>query len=95
MTRYIHTILIALLFSTAVFAQETVYPAKPYAGLLFIKNAIVHVGNGQVLENVTIQVSNGKIVKIAPDLPIPMDDVKVFDVKGKHVYPFLFPAWSC
>ena len=94
MTRYIYRIIIALLFSTAVFAQETVYPAKPYAGLLFIKNAIVHVGNGQVLENVTIQVSNGKIVKIAPDLPIPMDDVKVFDVKGKHVYPGLILSGS-
>lgn len=94
MTRYIYRIIIALLFSTAVFAQETVYPAKPYAGLLFIKNAIVHVGNGQVLENVTIQVSNGKIVKIAPDLPVPMDDVKVFDVKGKHVYPGLILSGS-
>ena len=94
MTRYIYRIIIALLFSTAVFAQETVYPAKPYAGLLFIKNAIVHVGNGQVLENVTIQVSNGKIVKIAPDLPMPMDDVKVFDVKGKHVYPGLILSGS-
>ncbi|ULQ52837.1 amidohydrolase family protein [Flavihumibacter fluvii] len=94
MKMYVYKMIIALLFSTAVFAQETVYPAKPYAGLLFIKNAIVHVGNGQVLENVTIQVNNGKIEKIGKDLPIPMDDVKVFDVKGHHVYPGLILSGS-
>jgi len=70
-------------------AQDDVYPAKEYKGLLFIKNGTVHVGNGQVLQNATIQVSNGKIERIGQDLPIPMDDVKVFDATGKHVYPGL------
>lgn len=74
-------------FSAA--AQETIYPAPEYKGLLFIKNGTVHVGNGQVLTNATIQVNNGKIEKIGTDLPIPMDDVKVFDATGKHVYPGL------
>ena len=40
----------ALLPFTSSFAQDDVYPAKEYKGLLFIKNGIVHVGNGQVLE---------------------------------------------
>lgn len=70
-------------------AQETIYPAPEYKGLLFIKNGTVHVGNGQVLNNTTIQVNNGKIEKIGANLPIPMDDVKVFDATGKHVYPGL------
>jgi imidazolonepropionase-like amidohydrolase len=70
-------------------AQETVYPAKEYKGLLFIKNGTVHVGNGQVLENTTIEVRDGKILRVGPNLPIPMDDVKVFDAAGKHVYPGL------
>ncbi|HEX5669631.1 MAG TPA: amidohydrolase, partial [Chitinophagaceae bacterium] len=70
-------------------AQETVYPAKEYKGLLFIKNGTVHVGNGQVLENTTIEVRDGKIFRMGPNLPIPMDDVKVFDAAGKHVYPGL------
>lgn len=94
MTKYINSLFIALLCSLEIFAQENVYPVKPYPGLLFIKNAIVHVGNGQVLENVTIQVSNGKIVKVAKEIPIPMDDVKVFDVQGKHVYPGLILSSS-
>ena len=79
----------ALAIGCTALAQETVYPAPGYKGLLFIKNATVHVGNGQVLSNTTIQVNNGKIEKIGSNLPIPMDDVKVFDASGKHVYPGL------
>jgi imidazolonepropionase-like amidohydrolase len=79
----------ALLPFTSSFAQDDVYPAKDYKGLLFIKNGTVHVGNGQVLENATIKISNGKIEQIGTNLPIPMDDVKVFDATGKHVYPGL------
>lgn len=79
----------ALLPFTSSFAQDDVYPAKEYKGLMFIKNGTVHVGNGQVLENATIKISNGKIEQIGTNLPIPMDDVKVFDATGKHVYPGL------
>jgi imidazolonepropionase-like amidohydrolase len=83
------TIAAALLVSLSSWAQETVYPAPAYKGMLFIKNGTVHVGNGQVLENTTIQINNGKIEKIGANLPIPADDVKVFDAAGKHVYPGL------
>jgi imidazolonepropionase-like amidohydrolase len=70
-------------------AQDDVYPAAPYKGLLFITNATVHVGNGQVLENTTIQVKDGKIERLGSGIPVPVDDVKVFNAKGKHVYPGL------
>lgn len=82
----------AAAFAVPVLAQETVYPAKEYKGLLFIRNATVHTGTGEVIEGATIMVSNGKIEKIAKDMPIPVDDVKVFDAKGKHVYPGLILA---
>ncbi len=78
-----------LLFSYSVQAQETVYPTPFYKGNTYIKNGMVHVGNGTVLENATIQITNGKIVKIATNLAIPTSDVKVFDATGKHVYPGL------
>jgi imidazolonepropionase-like amidohydrolase len=73
-------------------AQENIYPAKEYKGLLFIKNGTVHVGNGQVLENTTIEVREGKIHRMGQNLAIPMDDVKVFDATGRHVYPGLILA---
>lgn len=83
-----------LMVSLPSVAQDDVYPAKPYAGLLFISNATIHVGNGQVIENGTIEVREGKIVKVGKDIPIPAGDVKVFDVKGKHVYPGLILSAS-
>ncbi|RZM21824.1 MAG: amidohydrolase [Pedobacter sp.] len=84
-----YLIIAALFAAFSANAQDDVYPSKPYAGLLFIKNGTVHVGNGQVLERATIQVNNGKIEKIGVDLPISFDGVKVFDATGKHVYPGL------
>ncbi|MBX2921920.1 MAG: amidohydrolase family protein [Chitinophagaceae bacterium] len=70
-------------------AQDDIYPAKEYKGLLFITNGTVHVGNGQVLENTTIEVNNGKIVRVGQNIPVPQDDVKVFNAEGKHIYPGL------
>ena len=84
--------LIILLSVTACLqsmAQDNMAPAKPYTGLTFIKNGTVHAGNGQVLQNTTIQINNGKIEKIGVNLPIPADNVKVFDAAGQQVYPGL------
>jgi imidazolonepropionase-like amidohydrolase len=81
---------ISLLFSAlAVSAQADVYPAKPYAGKIYITNGNVHVGNGQVMENATIVVDNGKIVQVGQNIPVPQGDGKVIDATGKQVYPGL------
>ena len=89
----ITTITLVFLFVQAI-AQETIYPAKEYKGLIFITGGTVHVGNGQVLENTTIKINNGKIVEVGQNIPVPADGVKVFDAKGKHVYPGLILANS-
>lgn len=84
--------LLILAVSIACFtsrAQDNVYPAEPYNGLLFITNGTIHVGNGTVIENGTIQINNGKIVNVGTNIPVPADDVKVFNAQGKHVYPGL------
>jgi imidazolonepropionase-like amidohydrolase len=83
------SIIVSLLLLNVLAAQDNVYPAKEYKGLMFIKNGTVHIGNGQVIENCTIQINNGKIEKVAPNLPIPADNVKVIDAAGKQVYPGL------
>jgi len=88
MKQYI-SILILTVVSLAGFAQETVYPAAAQKGLLIIKNATVHTGNGQVLTNSSLQIKNGKIENIGTDIAVPAGDVKVVDATGKHVYPGL------
>lgn len=85
--------ILAIAASFSGYAQDDVYPAKEYKGLLFLKGGTVHVGNGQVIENATVKINNGKIEQVGQNLAIPAGDVKVFDVTGKHVYPgLILPA---
>jgi imidazolonepropionase-like amidohydrolase len=86
---YKYIFILSIFVTVAARAQDDVYPAKPYAGKLFITGGTVHVGNGQVLEGATIEVDNGKIVRIGVDVPAPSGDARVIDAKGKQVYPGL------
>ena len=85
-------IMCGLLFSGAAMSQETVYPAKEFKGRLCLKGATVHIGNGQVLENASILIYNGKIEKVGKDV-VP-GDAKIIDVTGKQVYPGLILSSS-
>jgi len=80
---------LTICFAVAANAQETMQPAKPQKGLIFIKNATIHTGNGKVIENGTIRIKDGKIDAVGTDIAIPADDVQVIDAKGKQVYPGL------
>jgi imidazolonepropionase-like amidohydrolase len=73
-------------------AQETVYPAPPQKGTFALINATIHVGNGDIIENGMVLVSNGKIIDVRPTAPIA--DVAVFDCKGQHIYPGLILSSS-
>lgn len=81
-----------LTFGKVTNAQETVYPAPPQKGTFALTNATIHVGNGEVIENGMVLVSNGKIVDVRPTAPIA--DVAVFDCKGQHIYPGLILSSS-
>ena len=69
-------------------AQDDVYPIQPNTGVSFITNATIHVGNGQVISNGSIKISNGKIEQVGANIPVPAG-AKVIDAKGKQVYPGL------
>lgn len=77
-----------LFFATKIIAQDDIYPAPSQKGLLFITNATIHTGNGQIINNGTIKINNGKIEQAGTNISIPANE-KVFDVKGKQVYPGL------
>ncbi|HSZ86730.1 MAG TPA: amidohydrolase family protein [Puia sp.] len=77
-----------LFFAGVLYAQDDVYPAKPYAGKIYITNGNVHVGNGQVIENATIVIENGKITQVGQNISA-SQDAKVIDAKGKQIYPGL------
>src|SRR5688572_22886007 len=65
--RTMKKIFFSILFLSAVIklsAQETVYPAPRQMGTTIITNATVHVGNGQVLTNASIEIKDGKITQV-------------------------------
>ena len=84
-------LIVTATFNTAGFSQPTNYPAPVNSDICFIIHATIHVGNGKIINDGTIQINKGKIEKIGIGIPVPAD-VKVFDVKGKQVYPGLISA---
>ena len=79
---------LALLAVITTHAQETVYPAKAQTSAIFISNGTVHVGNGQVLNNTSVEIRDGKIAAIGNNITASAGATTV-DAKGRHVYPGL------
>ena len=79
--------LIATGLLTAASSQSTILPAEKQKGLVFIKNATIHVGNGKVMERGKKKTREGKIGEGGVWEIIPAGDVSVIDATGKHVYP--------
>lgn len=78
----------SICFLFSVKAQETVYPAPPQKGTTVITNATVHVGNGQVLNNASVVITDGKIAAVGTNVTLPAGATTV-NAQGKHVYPGL------
>lgn len=74
-------------------AQSNVYPATKQTQPIAITGATVHVGNGQVLNNATIVMADGKITAVGTNVQVPAGAQRV-DAQGKHVYPGLILSSS-
>lgn len=74
--------LLILISAAAAFAADDTFA---------IKGATVHTMNGQVIDNGTVLVRNGKITGVGKNLTVPKD-VKVIDGKGMQVYPGMIDA---
>lgn len=57
---------------------------------ILLKNAVAHIGNGQVLDNSYVSIKDGKIDMVA-DARVTKIDLSQFDttidLSGKHIYP--------
>jgi imidazolonepropionase-like amidohydrolase len=80
--------LVSICFLLNASSQETVYPAPKQTVTTVITNATVHKGNGEVIENASIVITDGKIAAIGKDITVPAGATTV-DAKGKQVYPGL------
>ena len=79
---------IHFLILTTGFSQSVPTPGKAQTQAIFLSNATIHTGTGEVITPGGILFTNGKISAIGMDLKIPAD-AKVFDYSGKHIYPGL------
>ena len=85
----IFSIILALGFTGLVCAQETVLPAKEQKGSFYLTNATIHVGNGKVIKNGTVKVTNGKIEAVGDNILVPAAADNVTDLQGQDLYPGL------
>jgi imidazolonepropionase-like amidohydrolase len=91
MKRYISFFCCFLVLSVGqVWAQspDVPTPASSSGGAIMLVGGTVHVGNGQVLENATIVMENGKIVSLGKGKPN-ASEATLINIEGKHVYPGL------
>jgi imidazolonepropionase-like amidohydrolase len=70
----------------ALKAQETMSPAPAQKETITLTNATIHVGNGQVIANGNVVLTNGKITEVGAGTST---SGRVIDCKGKHIYPGL------
>jgi imidazolonepropionase-like amidohydrolase len=74
-------------------AQSNVYPAPKQTQPIAIIGATVHIGNGQILNNATVVMVDGKITAVGNNISIPAG-TQTINAQGKHVYPGLILSES-
>lgn len=89
MKKYIKYIIALTFFAQVCKAQETIYPTPQQKGTFYITHAVIHVGNGQVINDGTIKVTNGKIETVGTNAAVILKGDSALDVRGKQVYPGL------
>ena len=80
----------SLMFSLVAAAQENMHPSLAQAATIALINGVVHIGNGEVINNGMVVFSAGKIVDVRATQMLA--DVQTIDLKGKHIYPGIIAA---
>ncbi|MFZ4613615.1 MAG: amidohydrolase family protein [Bacteroidia bacterium] len=82
------TITLVLVVNSFVFSQRPT-PAPEQKNEVVIKNAILHVGNGKIIENAYVVFDKGVIKEIGTEFKqaTVSASTNIIDASGKHVYP--------
>ena len=86
--------LLLALLPLSLFAQlnEVPAPGAPQSGPVLVRNAKIHIGNGEVIENGVLTFAQGKIVLVGDATRVRIDPAAyetIVDAEGKHLYPGL------
>lgn len=86
--RYLYiSLLLAALLPAAAPAQVSPAPAPPQSGPILLRNATLHLGNGQVIGRGDLLFEKGVITAVGTVQAPPQ--ARIVDLSGKHVYPGL------
>ncbi len=88
MKKILSFIAVILIYNSNTFSQANISPAPENNGTVYITHATIHVGNGTIINDGTVKINKNKIEEIGNNVSVPQD-AKVYDVKGKQVYPGL------
>lgn len=83
-------IIFTLLPIAYLFGQDAQAPAASQQADFAITNVTIHIGNGTLIPNGTVQVSKGKIVSVASNSPLP--NITIVNGNGQHLYPGIIAA---
>ena len=86
------TSLFLTLGSSALSASDQV-PGPPQAQPIALVGGTVHPVSGPSIENGTVVFDEGRIVAVGKDVELPAETKRI-KIRGKHVYPGLFEAYS-
>ena len=79
------------LLKTLLLTSLASFALAVQADTILIRGASVHtMDKNGTLENTDVFIEDGKIKRIGKDLPVPQDDVFVFDAEGKILTPGFF-----
>lgn len=85
--RKIFIAVVAFALSTFLKAQETIYPVPAQKGTFALIHGTIHVGNGEVIEDGLIVITDGKITSVGSYSS--QQNVKAIDCSGDQIYPGL------
>lgn len=89
-------LLIGILFilNSEIKSQETIYPRKQQIATIYIINGLIHIGDGNKIEQGIIKIKNGKIEAVGTDINIEKENSIIYDATGKQIYPGLILPMS-
>ena len=85
----IFILFLCICLSIKGFSQDVPTPAPAQDKAILIKNATIHIGNGEVLMNANLLLDKGKITFIGTGEAPNSTGAEMIDATGKHLYPGL------
>lgn len=85
--KYIATLFLAMM-TTGLLAQTVPTPAPAQTLPIILRNATIHIGNGELIEKGDILMENGKITAVGT-VSQTFKQAEEIDLAGQHVYPGL------